>query len=99
MTPLTPRQEALCEESGWDFSDLRAMFIHCTLKRSPERSHTEGLASRSVAIMERLGVSVDQVRAVDRDIASGVYPDMTDHGWESDEWPEISEQVMSADIL
>ena len=99
MASLTPKQEVLCEGSEWDFSDLRAIYIHCTLKRSPERSHTEGLASRSVAIMERLGVSVDQVRAVDRDIASGVYTDMTEHGWERDEWPQISEQVMAADIL
>ncbi len=27
----------------WRFDDLRALFINCTLKRSPERSHTEGL--------------------------------------------------------
>jgi hypothetical protein len=26
----------------WDFSDPRATFINCTLKRSPEPSHTEG---------------------------------------------------------
>jgi multimeric flavodoxin WrbA len=29
----------------------------------------------------------------------GVYPDMTEHGWPSDEWPQIHEQVMAADIL
>jgi len=27
-----------------DFSDLRAMFINCTLKRAPEVSNTQGLA-------------------------------------------------------
>jgi multimeric flavodoxin WrbA len=99
MTSLTQKQEELCEEAPQDYSDLRAIYIHCTLKRSPERSHTEGLASRSVAIMERLGVQVDQVRAVDRDIATGVWPDMTEHGWDRDEWPAIFEQVMAADIL
>jgi hypothetical protein len=26
----------------WDFSDLRALFINCTLKRSAEPSHTQG---------------------------------------------------------
>ena len=30
-------------ENAQDFSGLRAMFINCTLKRSPELSHTEGL--------------------------------------------------------
>ena len=41
-----------------DFSDLRALFINCTLKRSPEISHTEGLIRISSAIMERHGVGV-----------------------------------------
>ena len=49
--PLTPKQEELCATSPWDFSDLRAVFINCTLKRSPEPSNTQGLADRSIAIM------------------------------------------------
>jgi multimeric flavodoxin WrbA len=96
---LTEIDERLCEHSRWDFSDLAAIYINCTLKRSPEPSHTQGLADRSIAIMERLGVSVTTIRAVDREIASGVYPDMTEHGWERDDWPEIFDQVMAADIL
>ena len=50
MTPLTPRQDRLCEESPWDFSALSALFVNCTLKRSPERSHSQGLADRSIAM-------------------------------------------------
>src|SRR3954452_12749074 len=99
MTSLTPLQEELAENSPWDFSDLRALFINCTLKRSPERSHTDGLAQLSEGIMRRQGMTVDTVRAIDHDIATGVWPDMTEHGWERDEWPAISEQVMAADIL
>jgi len=99
MSSLTPEQERLCEQSRWDFSGLRAMYINCTLKRSPERSHTQGLADRSIAIMERLGVHVDALRAIDHDLAGGVQPDMTDHGWERDEWPAMFERVMAADIL
>ncbi len=30
------------EPIPWDFSDLRALFLNYTLKRSPELSHTEG---------------------------------------------------------
>ena len=96
---LDRRQQELCEQSSWDFSDLRALFINCTLKRSPEVSHTQGLADLSIAIMRRLGVSVEVIRAVDHEIATGVYPDMTQHGWERDEWPALYEQVMAANIL
>jgi len=96
---LTDKQEALCTESPYDFTDLRALFISCTLKRSPEVSHTEGLAARSMEIMRRNGVAVDLVRAADHDIPVGVYPDMTDHGFDVDEWPAIFEQVKAAHIL
>ena len=99
MTMLTPHEEELCSQSRWDFSDLRAMFINCTLKRSPEQSHTQGLADRSMEIMRRQGVTVDAVRAIDLDIATGVWPDMTEHGWDRDDWPAVFERVMAADIL
>ncbi len=49
---LTEKQTAMAEESPWDFSDLRALFISCTLKRSPEVFHTgthAALARRSMA--------------------------------------------------
>ena len=90
---LDERQAELCNQSRWDFSDLRALFINCTLKRSPELSHTQGLADISMEIMRRQGVTVDVVRAIDHDIATGVWPDMTEHGWERDDWPAIYEQV------
>jgi len=86
-------------ETEWDFSNLNALFINCTLKRSPELSHTQGLIDRSAAIMQANGVSVEHVRAVDHDIATGVWPDMVDHGWDADAWPEIYAKVQAADIL
>lgn len=82
-----------------DYSGLRATFFNCTLKRSPETSNTQGLIDVSTAIMEKHGVDVEVIRAVDHDIATGVYPDMTEHGWESDEWPQIWERVQASDIL
>ena len=96
---LYERDEQLCADSPTDFSDLSAVFINCTLKRSPEVSHTQGLADHSVSIMRRLGVTVEQFRAIDHAIATGVYPDMTKHGWERDEWPAIYERVMASNIL
>ncbi|MBO9522646.1 MAG: flavodoxin family protein [Nocardioidaceae bacterium] len=85
--------------TDYDFSDLRATFINCTLKRSPALSHTQGLVDVSSAIMMKHGVTVEEVRAVDLDIATGVYTDMREHGWASDVWPEVHEQVMASDIL
>src|SRR2546429_3759294 len=82
-----------------EYGDLRALFINCTLKRSPELSHTEGLERISQQIMRANAVTVDAIRAVDHDIATGVWPDMTEHGWQRDEWPAIFERVMAADIL
>jgi len=96
---LSERQLEMCETSRWDFSDLSALFLNCTMKKTPELSHTQGLIDISSAIMEKNGVAVEALRPVDHDIAVGVYPDMTEHGWESDDWPDIYEKVKAADIL
>jgi multimeric flavodoxin WrbA len=96
---LNDTQRRWCEESRWDFSDLRALFLNCTLKKTPELSHTEGLIEVSKAILEANGVAVEVLRPVDHDVAFGVYPDMTEQGWDRDEWPAIQEKVMAADIL
>jgi multimeric flavodoxin WrbA len=86
-------------DETWDFSDLKAVFINATLKRSPEVSNTDGLLEKSRAIMEKHGVKTEVIRAIDHQIATGIYTDMRQHGWEVDEWPEISKKVMAADIL
>ena len=49
---LSEKQLEMCESSKWDFADLKALFINCTLKKSPEMSHTQGLIRISKAIME-----------------------------------------------
>lgn len=82
-----------------DFKGLKALYINCTLKKTPELSHTEGLMNNSIAIMKKQGVLVEYLRAVDFDIAPGVYPDMTERGWQRDDWPKIQEKVMASDIL
>ncbi len=82
-----------------DFSTLKAVYVNCTLKKSPDISHTQGLMDLSIQIMEKEGVSVDRIRFVDHDVATGVYPDMKEHGWDTDEWPELFERIFAADIL
>ncbi len=96
---LNEMQLEWCENHEWDFSELTALFINCTLKRSPAVSHTRGLMDVAVEIMERNGVSVEVLRAVDHDLVPGVQPDMTEHGWDRDPWPGIYRKVADAQIL
>jgi multimeric flavodoxin WrbA len=86
-------------DESFDFSDLSALYINCTLKRSPEPSHTQLLMDKSIEIMRNNAVAVENLRAVDLDLATGVWPDMTEHGWATDEWPSIFAKVLAADIL
>jgi len=86
-----------------DFSDLTAAFVNCTLKRSPTLSHTQGLMDNAMAIMEVQGVRVDCLRAVDYDLAPGVYPDMREDvpggNQATDDWPDVAPRILGADIL
>lgn len=49
--------------------------------------------------MRDLGVAVETLRAVDVDLPPGVYPDMTEHGWPRDDWPQLYDRVLAADVL
>lgn len=99
MIELNEKQLKMCGESKWDFSDLKALFLNCTLKKTPDLSHTQGLIDISRALMEELNITTEALRPVDFDIAYGVYPDMREHGWKKDDWPKIYDKVMAADIL
>ncbi|HKY15723.1 MAG TPA: flavodoxin family protein [Microthrixaceae bacterium] len=81
------------------YDDLRAVYVNCTLTPSPGLSHTQTLMDRSIDLMRAQGVGVELVRAVDHHIAPGVWPDMTEHGADVDDWPAIQELVLAADIL
>ncbi len=96
---LNKQQTDLCDTNTQDFSDLKAVFINCTLKRDPEESHTRLLLGVAEEIMRTNGVQVDVVHAAAHQIAFGVQPDMTEHGWDRDDWPKIWEHVEAADIL
>lgn len=96
---LDQRPQELRDAGETDFSDLSALFLNCTLKRSPEQSHTQGLIDISRAIMAANGVAVETVRPIDLEIATGVWPDMTEHGWSRDDWPALFDKVMAADIV
>ncbi len=78
---------------------LKAVIINCSLKASAEQSHTRLLLQSVEAILVKNGVQVDTIHAAARQIAFGVYPDMTEHGAARDEWPDIWKQVDAADIF
>jgi len=82
-----------------NFDHLKAVFVNCTLKKSPTKSHTADLISVSKKIMESEGVAVELIRLVDHEIPAGVQPDMTEEGFDKDDWPEIYEKIIDADIL
>jgi multimeric flavodoxin WrbA len=81
------------------FTELSALFVNTSLERKAEDSHTRLLLEASAAIMARNGVSVEILHLASHDVPPGVYPDMTKHGWEKDEWPMIWQKVKAAEIL
>ncbi|MEQ8547594.1 MAG: flavodoxin family protein [Cyclobacteriaceae bacterium] len=85
--------------NGHNFKDLKAIFVNCTLKKSPMVSHTSKLIEVSKSIMQKEKVAVEEIRLIDYNVATGVYPDMKEHRWENDEWPTLFERIIEADIL
>jgi len=75
--------------------NLKALFLNCTLKKSPGVSNTEVLIRKIMGIMEPLGVDTEIVRVADFNVAFGV---SSDEG-EGDEWPGILKKVLDTDIL
>ncbi|MHB9052964.1 MAG: flavodoxin family protein [Thermoleophilia bacterium] len=74
---------------------LKALFLNCTLKKSPRVSNTEALIRKVVAIMEPLGVEAEIVRVVDHNVAFGV---SSGEGG-GDGWPSILRKIRETDIL
>ena len=74
-----------------DHSALRALFINCTLEKQPSKSHTQVLLDASARIMESNGVAVEHIHLLSHIVPNGIYPDMTEHGWERDDWPMLWE--------
>ncbi|RYC05595.1 flavodoxin family protein [Nocardioides zhouii] len=90
--------EVAAATTGYD--DLRVVILNGTLKRSPAPSHTDGLLEISRRVLEGVGASVDVVRLVDHVIPPGVMPDMREHGWEIDDFPDIYRTLVApADIV
>jgi multimeric flavodoxin WrbA len=92
--------EHQAEQSPVRYDDLRVVVFNGTTKRSPEASHTDGLLQIPLDLFTRLGVRADVVRTVDRTIPPGLWPDMREHGYEADEFPDIYRALVEpADVI
>jgi multimeric flavodoxin WrbA len=74
---------------------LKALFLSCTLKKSPETSNTESLARVLANEFESAGVETEFVRVVDHEVPHAVTSDEGD----GDEWPAIREKVVGSQIV
>ncbi|GAA1145492.1 flavodoxin family protein [Nesterenkonia lutea] len=74
---------------------LRAVALNCTLKPSPGESSTDVITDQLLAELTTHGVTGETIRVVDYDVKPGVEADMG-HG---DQWPELRERILAADIL
>ena len=74
---------------------LKALFLNCTLKKSPETSNTEAFIRHAEKIFSELNVETESVRIVDHDVKFGNTSD-EEHG---DSWPEILKKVDESDML
>lgn len=82
-----------------EYSNLRAVVLNCSLKRDASNSHTQTLLNAVTNLMNKASVHVSTFHLAEYDIPSGVYPDMTMHGYGRDDWPDLWEQVKDSDIL
>ncbi len=98
--PIQAFIEQQADSAPGRYGDLRAVIFNGTLKRSPEPSHTDGLLAIVRGVFERVGVSAEEVRTVDYDIPPGVWPDLREHGYDTDDFPEIYRTLVEpADII
>ena len=82
------------------YDDLRAVIFNGTLQRSPEPSNTDGMLAIVRGILQRSGVTFDEIRTIDHDIPAGMEKDLREHGCERDDLPAIyTDLVMPADII
>lgn len=77
------------------FMGLKALFLNCTLKRSPQISNTQALIDKAVGLFSDMGVKSECIRIVDYNIPFGV---SSDEG-QGDEWPLILSKIKACDIL
>ncbi|TMS52620.1 flavodoxin family protein [Mycobacterium sp. DBP42] len=74
---------------------LTALALVCSLKRQPAESSSELIADQVCENLRAMGVGTETLRCADFVIEPGVETDMGG----DDQWPQIREKVLAADIL
>ncbi|QED37849.1 flavodoxin family protein [Antarcticibacterium arcticum] len=74
---------------------LKALFLNCTLKKSPEESNTEAFIKKAEKVFHDLDVSTEIIRVVDKNVKFGT----TSSEGRGDGWPKILNKVKAADML
>lgn len=74
---------------------LKALFLNCTLKQSPETSNTQAFIDNAARIFRNLDVETESIRVVDHNVKPGV---TSDEG-EGDDWPKILDKIKASDIM
>ena len=74
---------------------LKALFLNCTLKKSPETSNTDAFIRNAQKMFAELDVLTEVVRVVDHNVKFG---NTSDEG-AGDEWPMILQKIKDCDIF
>ena len=92
--------EQQCIHPPAAYDDLNVLMPNCTLTRSPNLSHTEGLLRVADAIFTANGVRTEILRPVDYEIPAGLAHDYTGvDRYTQDDWPQIQAKIDAADIV
>lgn len=92
-------QKQISNSGNDSFQGLKAMLFNATLKHPSQPSHTDTLLDAVDKIFRNQGVEVNRVRLTEYNLPPGVYPDMTEHGWPTDDWPALADKVFASDII
>ena len=74
---------------------MKALFLNCTLKPSPQPSNTDALIQKAVRLLQQEQVDCEVLRLADFNIKPGV---SSDEG-EGDEWPQVLAKIKECQIL
>ena len=74
---------------------INALFLNCTLKKSPETSNTEAFIKNAEKIFKELEVQTEVMRVADYEVKFGTG---SDEGG-NDAWPTLMQKIKNADIL
>lgn len=89
-----------CQTAPKKYTDLKVLFLNCTLGRTPVLSHTEGVIDIARKVYEANGATTKMIRPVDYEIPAGLGLDMSETPeWDKDDWPIIQKEIDDCDIL